>query len=63
MWSAGSDNKIRLWDIKAYFMVKELEERHTAPIKALLYVGDNRVWSGGLDRTFCVWAMPSSRPA
>jgi hypothetical protein len=44
---------------QAYYLVKELERKHSGPISTLLFVGDNRVWSGSWDRTFCVWGMPT----
>lgn len=61
VWCSGRDGLIRLFDSKAFFLVKELERKHHAPISALLYVGDNRVWSGSLDRTFGIWIFPSTR--
>lgn len=61
VWCSGRDSVVRLFDTKAYFQVKELEKRHHAPISCLLYVGDNRVWSGSLDRTFGIWIFPTSR--
>lgn len=59
VWSSGRDpGLIRIWDTRAHFLIKDLEVRHSDQVSALLYAGDNCVWSASYDHTICIWTFP-----
>jgi len=61
IWCTAEDNTIRLYDDKAFFFIKHLEQKHQTTISSLAYttVPYLSIWSGSWDKTFCVWNIPT----
>jgi len=61
IWCTAEDNTIRLYDDKAFFFIKQLEQKHQTTISSLAYttVPYLSIWSGSWDKTFCVWNIPT----
>lgn len=52
--SGSSDSKVIIWNVLTGQMVREMSF-HTGPVTCIIRLGENRMCSGGSDRTLFVW--------
>eukprot|EP01098_Paradermamoeba_levis_P004985 TRINITY_DN2117_c0_g1_i6.p1 TRINITY_DN2117_c0_g1~~TRINITY_DN2117_c0_g1_i6.p1 ORF type:complete len:110 (+),score=29.10 TRINITY_DN2117_c0_g1_i6:108-437(+) len=54
VWTSGCDGKIKLWNSKNCECVMDAQNAHTDAVTSMAFVF-NKVWSGSVDKTICIW--------
>ncbi|MBF0590535.1 MAG: serine/threonine protein kinase [Nitrospirae bacterium] len=58
--SGGDDRKVCLWDLAARALLRDFPG-HTAEVRAVVFVNNDRFLSGAADRTLRLWDIKSGR--